>query len=103
MPETNGPVLNIPFKHFNDGTSQVPVVRIEGLDLDGAALSVVMTDGVDSLGDALPAGFSSYPQVLGYTSGNLTTITVTVGADEYVQTLSYTDGNLTGVSAWVKQ
>jgi len=40
--------------------------------------------------------------VFGYTGGDLTTITKTIGGVDYQQTLSYTDGNLTGISAWVE-
>jgi hypothetical protein len=38
--------------------------------------------------------------VLGYTDGNLTSISKTVDSVTYTKTLSYTDGNLTGVSSW---
>lgn len=40
--------------------------------------------------------------VLGYTDGNLTTITKTIAGVDYQQTLSYTGGELTGISAWVE-
>tara|TARA_R110000851_G_C13102466_1_gene568888 strand:- start:22663 stop:22953 length:291 start_codon:yes stop_codon:yes gene_type:complete len=43
------------------------------------------------------------PQTLAYTSGVLTSVSVTDGTDTWVQTFTYTSGNLTGVSAWVKQ
>jgi chemotaxis protein histidine kinase CheA len=39
--------------------------------------------------------------VLGYTDGNLTTVTKTIGEDSYVKTLTYTEGVLTSISAWV--
>ena len=38
--------------------------------------------------------------VLGYTDGNLTSLTKTIGSVSYVKTLSYTDGALTNVSVW---
>jgi hypothetical protein len=40
--------------------------------------------------------------VLGYTGGDLTTITKTINGDQYQQTLTYDLGNLVGISAWVK-
>lgn len=41
--------------------------------------------------------------VLGYDlSGNLSTITKTIGTTQYQKTLTYTGSNLTGVSAWVQ-
>lgn len=51
-----------------------------------------------------PIPIDSLPQVLGYTSGKLTTITATNGVDSWVQTFTY-DGsnNLTNISAWIKQ
>ncbi len=58
--------------------------------------TVIASDGVK-----LP--IASLAQTLGYTSGVVTSITVTYGGNTYVQTLSYTTGNLTGVSVWVKQ
>lgn len=57
---------------------------------------VTASDGV-----VLP--IDSLAQTMGYTAGNLTSVTVTYGASTYVQTLTYTSGNLTGVSKWVKQ
>lgn len=39
---------------------------------------------------------------LGYTDGNLTTITKTIGSTSYVKTLSYTGTQLDSVSEWVE-
>ncbi len=108
MPLTNGAVLPMPFRHKNDGESQVPVVALEAgaimVDLGDTTLNVDESEGVDSLENQLPTSFGSYPQVLAYTSGKLTSISVTVPAQgTWVQTLSYTGDDLTGVSMWVKQ
>ncbi len=54
--------------------------------------------------DGTTLDLDSLPQVLGYSGGKLTTITVTTGdGNTYVQTLSYTGDDLTGISAWIKQ
>lgn len=53
-----------------------------------------------SIIDKLPTEGNNPSLVLGYTDGNLTTITKTINGVEYQKTLSYTGANLTGVSAW---
>lgn len=72
----------------------VALVDQSGNQLSSTA-GVTASDGV-----TLPPGLA---QTLAYTSGQLTSITVTYSGNTYVQTLTYTNGNLTGVSAWVKQ
>lgn len=62
-----------------------------------AAGSVLASDGALISPDSLA-------QILAYdASGNLITVTVTVGGKTYIQTLTWTSGKLTGVSQWVKQ
>lgn len=62
----------------------------------------LMPTPVDSLGAALPADFEYLAETYGYTSGKLTTIVKTKGANTWTQTLTYTGDDLTGVSRWVK-
>jgi hypothetical protein len=45
----------------------------------------------------------SLPQVLAYSNGLLSTITVVFGTATYVQFYTYTNSVLTSISAWVKQ
>ena len=47
-------------------------------------------------------GKNNLPVTLGYTSGDLTTLTKTDGVTSWVKTLGYTSGDLTSVSAWVE-
>lgn len=67
-----------------------------GVAGNGASAYVVASDGV-----SLPIG--SLAESYSYTSGILTTATVSYGGNTYVQTYIYTSGNLTGISQWVKQ
>ena len=51
----------------------------------------------------VPQSSSDGSYVLAYDgSGNLSTVTMTVGGTAWVKTLTYTGGNLTGVSGWVE-
>lgn len=53
---------------------------------------------------AAPLPLVEGADVLAYDgSGNLSTITRTIGGITYVKTLTYTAGNLTGVTVWVEQ
>jgi hypothetical protein len=52
---------------------------------------------------AVPRSSLDAAYVLAYDgSGNLSTITMTIGGTAWVKTLTYTGGNLTGVSGWVE-
>ena len=105
MAETAGPIVGMEFRFDNDGDTQVPVMKIAGevsLPPD-VQITTNESEGVDSLTNELPANFGSYPKAYGYTGEDLTTITVTVGADSYVKTFTYSSGVLTAESMWVKQ
>lgn len=61
------------------------------------------TSSLTTASDGVNLPIDSLDQTLVYTSGNLTSITVTYNSVVYVQTLTYTAGLLTTVSKWVAQ
>jgi len=65
--------------------------------------SIITTVGTVAASNNVLLPVESLAQVLGYTSGVLTTITVVYDSITYVQTLTYTSGSLTGISKWVAQ
>lgn len=66
------------------------------LEVESSVNGVVGSDGM-----VIP--IDSLTQTLGYTSGDLTSISVTYGGNTYVQTLTYSSGVLSTISGWVKQ
>jgi hypothetical protein len=76
------------FRDMGDGTHAPQTFVASG--------SVIASDGA-----ALP--IDSLAQVPAYTSGNLTSLTVTHGGSSYRQTFTYVSGVLTNISGWVKQ
>jgi hypothetical protein len=79
-----------------DGSGLTRTILVNASGATVADNSVMASDGV-----MLP--IDSIAQTLGYTTGDLTTITVVYGGNTYVQTLTYTSGNITAISEWVKQ
>lgn len=79
-----------------DGSGLKRAILVNASGATVADNSVMASDGV-----MLP--IDSIAQTLGYTAGDLTTITVVYGGNTYVQTLTYTSGNITAISKWVKQ
>lgn len=75
------------FVDMGDGTVAERVVAVAGV--------ADSTDGVFNP--------DSLPQVLAYSGGKLSTISVTDGTSTWIQTYTYTGDDLTGVSVWVKQ
>jgi YD repeat-containing protein len=52
----------------------------------------------------VPRSSTEGSYVLAYDgSGNLSTVTMTIGGTAWVKTLSYIGGDLTGVSKWIEQ
>jgi len=63
---------------------------------------VLNYDGTN-IGDSIPTSGNNPSLVLAYDgSGNLTTITKTIGAVQYRKTLAYTGSVLDSVSAWIQ-
>lgn len=86
-------------------THALPVFRRFRDQGDGSFAEVVVMGnaGAASDGSALPAGFDSLPQAITYNGdGTVNTIALTDGTSHWTQTMGYTTGNLTSVSAWVK-
>ncbi len=65
--------------------------------------SIITTVGTVAASNNVLLPIDSLAQVLGYTAGVLTTITVVYDSITYIQTLTYTTGNLTNISKWVAQ
>lgn len=65
--------------------------------------SIITTVGTVAASNNVLLPIDSLAQVLGYTAGVLTTITVVYDSITYIQTITYTTGNLTGISKWVAQ
>lgn len=65
--------------------------------------SIITAVGTVAASNNVLLPIDSLAQVLGYTSGVLTTITVVYDSVTYIQTLTYTSGSLTGISKWVAQ
>jgi len=67
---------------------------------DQGALIVKAIDSTFSFESPLPTEGQNPSLVLTYDSGNVSTITKTIGGVSYIKTLTYTDGVLTNISAW---
>lgn len=88
----------------------VPPVGVSGIDGSGLKRAILVNasgatvaDNSVMASDGVMLPIDSIAQTLGYTAGDLTTITVVYGGNTYVQTLTYTSGNITAISKWVKQ
>lgn len=68
---------------------------------DGAVIGAVESVVLDSSGK--PVNPDNFAQVLTYNAdGTLATVAFTDGTNTWTKTMGYTSGNLTSVSAWVK-
>lgn len=74
-------------------------VSVEQVSSQGA-LIVKAVDTTVSTSQPLPIEGQNPSLVLAYDSGNVSTITKTIGTESYRKTLTWTDGVLTNISVW---